>query len=264
MQQPKPVLTPAVHVATATVLLGALLSLVAQAGPRPLAAGVLLLGLLVAWGWAGALGLPSPRGTAAVVALGSILLVGSVVPDLFPGMGPEGLGWLPVAVSVVFLLAFAHQLLRRDGRPRVVESVSAVVLALALVAGGTLLVPLVEHPVGVDLVVAALAAVALSAVTDITGRWLPTPWLVPLSMVAGGAGAVLAAVLAGADVAWTTCLLLGVAAGVTSQAVRAVLAVLPSMAGIRPRLVAAAASLLVVGPLAYAVVRVLVPGVLPG
>jgi hypothetical protein len=39
--------------------------------------------------------------------------------------------------------------------------------------------------------------------------------------------------------------------------------VLPSMAGRRPRLVAAAASLLVVGPVAYTVARVLVPDVLP-
>lgn len=264
MQQRNPVLTPAVHVALATVVLGALLILVVQPGPRPLAAGVLLLGLLLAWGWAGALGLPSPRGTAAVVALGSILLVGSVVPDLVPGQGPEGLEWSPVAAGAVFLLAFAHQLFRRDGRPRVVESVSAVVLALALVAGGTLLVPLADHPVGTDLVVAAVAAAVLSSVTDIAGRWLSTPWLVPLSMVAGGAAAVGAAVVVGAELEWTTCLLLGVATGATSQCVRAVLAVLPSMAWARPRLVAAAASLLVAGPLAYAVARVLVPDVLPG
>lgn len=266
MQQRQPVLTPAVHVALATVVLGALLILGTVAGPRQLAVGILLLGLIVAWGWPGALGLPSPRGTTAVVALGSILVVCSVVPDLIPFDAATGsVGMLPVAMSLGFLLAFAHQLLRRDGRPRVVESVSSVVLALTLAAGGSLVVPVAQHPVGADLVVMGLAAVAASSVADIAGRWMSTrAWLVPLSMVIGGGAAVGAGVTVGADVEWTTCLLLGVAVGVTSQAVRAVLAVLPTMAGARPRLVAAAVSLLVAGPLVYTVARVLVSGVLPG
>lgn len=265
VQQRNPVLTPAVHVALATVALGAVLTLGAVAGPRQLAAGVLLLGLVVAWGWPGALGLPSRVGTSVVVALGAVLLVGSVVPGLVRLRGPEGgLGWLPAAVSLSFLLAFAHQLVRRDGRPRVVESVSSVVLALAVVAAGSLLVPLAGTQVGTDLVVSALAAAAASAVADITGRWMASrAWLTPLSMVAGGGAAVGAAVLVGADVAWTTCLLLGVAVGVTSQAARALLAVLPTMAGTRPRLVAAAVALLVAGPLVYTVARVLVPAALP-
>lgn len=243
------------------LVLAALLGLAALSGPVQLAAALLVLGALLGWGWAGALALPSAHGTAGVLAASALLITGSV---LVGGEGRSSLELVPVAVCGALVLAFLHQLLRRDGRPRLVESISSVVLGLALLAGGVLMVPLATDGTGALLVLLAVVAAAASAVVDLTGRWVRTrAWLVPAALVAGGASAVTVAVLARVDVAWTTCLLLGVAGGAVSQAVRMLFSVLPSMAGRRPRLVAAAASLLVVGPVVYTVARVLVPDVLP-
>lgn len=222
-------------------------------------AGVLAFALaaavvVVAWGWAGALALPTPRGTVGTIVVGGLALVAAV------GLPDEGpwLMWVPAALALAMLAAFVHQLLRRDGRPRVVQSVSAVVLALGLLACGVLLVPLSRTDLGTALVVGALAAALASAVTDLAARWpVLDGWLTPLALVAGGAAAVVVARVMGTE--WTTWLLLGVASAALSHAVRAVLGPLPAMAQPRPRLVAALTSVLVVGVAPYLVALVLVP-----
>ncbi|WP_431473112.1 hypothetical protein [Ornithinimicrobium sp. W1665] len=162
------------------------------------------------------------------------------------------------ALSISMIAAFAHQLFRRDGRPRLVVSVSSVVLALTLVAVGTLMVPPTHTLQGTGLVLGALAAAVASAGTDLLGRWPALrAWLVPLAMTGGAVASVVVALVL--DEHWTTWLLVGVASGALSQAVRAVLAPLPTLALPRPRLVAAIASVLVVGAVPYLVALALVP-----
>ncbi|WP_122263649.1 hypothetical protein [Ornithinimicrobium cerasi] len=225
-------------------------------------AGVLAFALagavvLVAWGWAGALALPTPRGTVGTIVVGGLALVAAV------GLPDEGpwLSWVPAALALAMLAAFVHQLLRRDGRPRVVQSVSAVVLALGLLACGVLLVPLTRTEAGTELVIGALAAALASSVSDLAGRWPGLAgWLTPLALTVGGAAAVLVALVMEAE--WTTWLLLGVASAALSHALRAVLGPLPAMSQPRPRLVAALTSVLVVGVVPYLVAGALVPDAL--
>src|ERR1035437_6041713 len=57
-------------VAVAVVALAGLLTVTAFAGPAMVALAVALSAGVIAWGWAGLLGLPSPRGTTLVLAVG--------------------------------------------------------------------------------------------------------------------------------------------------------------------------------------------------
>jgi hypothetical protein len=161
------------------------------------------------------------------------------------------------------IAALVHQLLRRDGRPRLVESVTSVVLGLALVSCGALLVPLVHTEPGAWLVAVTMAAAGASSVTEVAGRWSGVrPWLVPAALLAGGLAAVAVGLAGGLP--WPAVLLLGVGAAAVSHAVRMVLSVQPTMAQARPRLVAAVSSALVTGAVAYAVARTMLPDILAG
>lgn len=258
-----PLLTPSSQVTAMVLVASVVLALTAVADPRLLAFGVWAAAMGVAWGWAGTLGLPSPRGSTAVLTLGAVVMVLAVVGRT----DPPWLTWLPAAIGTSMIAALVHQLLRRDGRPRLVESVTGVALALGVLASGAMLVPVSRVATG--LVVAAMAAAAASAALDLLGRWRRVrPWLVPGSMVAGGLAAV--AVTAGWDalgwptsggagLGWPTVLLVGAGVGAVGHASRAVLSVLPTVVHLRPQLVSALTSVLLSGVVAYAVARVLLP-----
>ena len=238
---------------------GVALVLGAAALSSPLVLGVALAAcaVVLAWGWAGMLNLPTPRGTVGTIVVGGLALVASVVTrDSSPW-----LTWVPAALALAMIAAFTHQLFRRDGRPRVVESVSAVVLALSLLACGVLLVPPSGSAEGVALVLGAMAAAVASSLTDLLGRWGSLEqWLTAASLVAGGAAGVVVALAVAAP--WTTWLLVGVAAAALSHAVRRVLSGLPTMAHARPRLVSAIASVLVTGLVPYLVALAFLPAAL--
>ena len=247
---------PSVEVAALVSCAALVIALTALARPTVLALALWIGGLIVAWGWAGMLALPSPRGTALVLVTGSLALVLSAALD----RQAPWLDWVPAALALSVIAAFLHQLLRVDGRPRIVESVSAVVLALGVLTCGVLMVPLTHSDQGAALVAATLAGAAASSVSDTLGRWpAARPWLVPAALVTGGAASALVAVLL--DQPWSIFLLSGVLAGAVSHAVRSVLRDLPTMAHARPRLVMAVSSVLVTGPVAYAVALALLPGV---
>jgi hypothetical protein len=120
----------------------ALAGLVGVAGvvnPPLLAAAVGLVVLVVALGSGALLGLPHPRGTSLLVLLTG--LAGVAATTFLPGTEPLGLLAAFLAVSV--LLAFAHELARRDGRVDLVESVTGTVAAqvCVLLAAGWVLLP---------------------------------------------------------------------------------------------------------------------------
>lgn len=252
-------LAPSAYVTGSVAVVVAVLASATLASPLLLALALALAGAVLAWGWAGALALPTPRGTLGVLLVGGLALVLSVATR----GEPPWLDWVPAALSIAMIAAFTHQLLRVDGRPRLVQSVSSVVLALALLTCAVLLVPPARSEEGRWLVVGALLAALASALTDLLGRYpaLHT-WLTALAMSAGGAVAVVLALLTGMP--WTTWLLLGVAAGAVSHAVRAVMSPLPTLALSRPRLVTAVASVAVVGVVPYLVALTFVPGALEG
>ena len=235
----------------AVVALAGLLTITAFAGPPMVALAVALGAGVMAWGWAGLLGLPSPRGTSAVLAVGAAGAIGTVLAtreDPF-------LAWMPAALAGAMIVAFLHQLARRDARPRLVESVASTITAIAIVVSGASLValPRIEH--GASVVAIASAAVAVSAITDLAGgsRRLSS-WLLPLAMLAGGVCAIVVGQLLGAP-GWGAAALLGVLTAGVSHAVRRVLATLPAISGARSQLVSASASVLTCGVVVYVVGR---------
>src|SRR5690625_7849250 len=88
----------------------------------------------VAVGWPLLIVLPTPRTSSVVLALyGFGAVVSVVIMDVEPL-----LKWLPAAVGGAVVIAFVHQLLRRDERPRLAEAVAGMVagvLVLASAAG---------------------------------------------------------------------------------------------------------------------------------
>ena len=249
---PQPGVRPLVPLAV--VAFSGLLVLSVLAGVPFVAAAVALGGGVLAWGWAGLLGLPSPRGTTSVLAFGT---VAAVLTGALTRTDPF-LRWMPAALALSMLVAFLHQLLRRDGRPRLVESVVSVVTGLAVVVSGACLVPLALTADGGTVMAAAGAALGVAALVDLLARWVRLrPWLVPAALVAGTVGAAgVAAALGG--VSLPAAGLLGLLCAAVSSTLRGVLGVLPAMSGRRSQLACASASVLGCGVVVYVVARLLV------
>jgi hypothetical protein len=238
----------------AVVALAGLLTITAFAGPVLVALAVALAAGVIAWGWSGLLGLPSPGGTAFVLAVGSAAAIGTALATL----DDPFLAWMPAALAGSMLVAFLHQLARRDGRPRLVESIASIITAIAIVVSGASLVALPRTLHGAAVVALASSAVAASALTDLAGASQRLrAWLLPLGMLAGGAAAILVGIWLGA-VSWGAAALLGVLAAGVSHAVRRVLAMLPAISSARSQLVSACASVLTGGVVVYVVGRLLI------
>lgn len=249
-----------VSVTGSVVATAVFLGLTALAGPTTTALAIAITIGVVAWGWAGALGLPTPRGTVGVLLLGGLAIVLAVTLS----EGDGHLNWLPGALAVSIITAFLHQLLRKDGRPRVAESVSSVLLALTLFTCAAFLVPLSRTDLGAALALASVGGAACSALVSLAARPMGArlaPWVVPMSLVVGGSGGALVSVFLPAP--WEALLLCGVMAAGVSHAVRSVFAPLATMAHARPRVVVALCSVLIVGIIPYAVALLLVPAALP-
>jgi hypothetical protein len=240
-------------VTVAVVALAGLLTITAFAGSAMVALAVALSAGVIAWGWAGLLGLPSPRGTTIVLAVGSFGAIGTALATV----NDPFLAWMPAALAGSMIVAFLHQLARRDGRPRLVESIASTITAIAIVVSGASLVALPRTEHGAWMVAISSTAVAVSAVTDLAGasrRFIA--WLLPLAMLAGGIVAILVGHRLGAT-GWGAAALLGVLAAGVSHAVRRVLATLPAISSARSQLVSACASVLTGGVVVYVVGRLL-------
>ena len=163
---------------------------------------------------------------------------------------------MPAALAGSMVVAFLHQLLRRDGRPRLVESVASVItgarpdrlrgLPRAAAADGR----------------AGARSWRWPGPPSPSAPWSTcwpasagcVPWLLPLALVAGTAAAVgVSAVAGGVSLGAAAVLGLGVAA--VSAALRAVLGALPTMSGPRSQLACASASVLGCGVVVYVVGR---------
>ena len=240
-------------VTVAVIALCALLTITAFAGPVLVGATVALAAGIIAWGWPGLLGLPSPRGTTFVVAVGAAAAIGTVLAT----RGEPFLEWMPAALAGSLIVAFLHQLARRDGRPRLVESIASNITAIAIVVSGATFVVLPRTEDGAWVVALALSAVAVSAATELAGASMRLrAWLLPVGMLAGGLTSLAVGLLLDAA-AWGPAVLLGGLAAAVSHAVRRVLAVLPSISGARSQLVSACASVLTVGVVVYVASRLL-------
>jgi hypothetical protein len=234
-----------------TVGLSALIALAGFAHPMLVALAVGAGGLVMAWGWPALLGLPSRRGAGAVLVVATLVSVATAALT----RGDPYLRWMPAALAVSLIAVFVHQLLRRDGRPRLAQSVAASGAGVAIVSTSAGFVALPRIHGGSVALAAAMAALAASALPDLlVGHDRARRWLLPICMAVGGVAALSVAAFGSLPGLARTALLGILVAGV-AHALRRVLAVLPPIALVRSQLVAGVASVLLCGVVVYVVAR---------
>lgn len=250
----RPAITPTGRVqwwtAGVALALAGLLSLSAYAGRMVLVAAVLLAVVVLAWGWAELLDLPSPRGTTALVALGGALAAVAVGLTTSEPL----LQWLALALAASVIGEFVHQLARRDSRPRMVESVSGSVAGVVVLASLAAIVALPQSPVGAGGVLVWAMPVGVALCLQVLS--LPARITLPLGVLV----AVLSGALLGGLLGGPTLVSGAVAAGVAtvvSLMLHRLLAVLPPAGSAPGWLALATAPLAASGMVAYVILRLL-------
>lgn len=238
--------------ATRSVVTAALAAAVALAGylhPVALLALTAVLVLLVAVGWPELASLPAREGSGAVVALTGL---GAVAAVRYTGTGLSGLA---VVTACGLLVSFLNELLRRDGRVRMVESVSGTVAGGVLALTAACWVATDALVGGESLVVTGALALAVgSAVAAFeVPRWVSS---VLVTVVAAGVGAGAGYLLPALSVEASA--ILGAAVGVLVAALDALFDALVELKRLLPSLAAAALPVAVSGAVVYIVGRVLV------
>ncbi|MPV37225.1 hypothetical protein [Georgenia subflava] len=224
----------------------ALLAVAGYLSQNLLTGVVLVLGTLFALGWPRLLELPTRRGASIVIALSA--LAGLAVVRL------AGAGELAVVMGLAVVAAFVHQMARRDGRPRLVESVSGVVTGAVVVVSAAGWIAIDTGEVTEALVVTAAATIAAAAAT--TAVPARTELVASVAtVVGGGIGLLIGTVLAG--VGTVPGMLVGLAAGILTAALHVLFGRFPASHRIRPALAAAVLVLLVSGVPVYLVSRLL-------
>ena len=252
-------LPPIAHVTryvslAATVLAAFLIAASALAGDIMLAGAIALGSLIIAWGWPKAAGLPSPKGATLVLVIAGALLVAAVLA----AESDPHLRWASGALALGLVAMFLQQLLRRDGRPRLAESVMGTSLGLVVLASAAVLLPFVHIERGPQLVACAMAAVAVGTLADLFVRYdVVRAWLLPLAMVLGGFSSVLASLLLEApDV--PPAALIGVCAAGLSHAFRRMLSPEAGSYSSQGQIATGLGSIALVGPLLWAINHLLI------
>ncbi|MGY4645134.1 hypothetical protein [Cellulomonas sp. URHB0016] len=236
--------------AVVTAVLAALVAVAGYFGGIYVAGAAGLLALLFAIGWPTLAGLPFRPGSAAVIALGGL----GAVAVVHLVLGEPYLRDLPVVLAGAIGLAFVNELLRRDGRPRLVESVSGTVAGTAVAVAVTGWVATGRSPGGASLVVAGATALAVgSAVVAVS----LVPWLgaIVTTAAATAAGALAGALLP--DMKVLPGAATGFAVGVLVAALHALFDRLPALSRRTAALAAVTLPVTVTGTLVYVVGRVL-------
>lgn len=191
---------------------------------------VFVLVMAVAVGWPWLIALPTPRTSSVVLALCGF---GSVTAVMIMDVEPL-LKWLPAALGGAVIIAFVHQLLRRDGRPRLVEAVAGMVAGMLVLASAAGWVAAARTAGAESLVVASavgLAAASAAAAAPVRGWFGAVLTLIAGSLAGGAVG--MAMPIISAQVG----LLIGLMAGILVASLRSLFAHLPT-AGQRPAVLA--------------------------
>ncbi|GAA4360858.1 hypothetical protein GCM10023145_36700 [Angustibacter luteus] len=230
-----------------TVLAG-LLALGAYAGSVGLVVAALVTVGLLAWGWPALVDLPSPRGTTTVLALAGTAAVLSVaLADAEPR-----LEWLALALAGAVVAEFVHQLLRRDGRPRLVESVSGTIAGVVVLGSVSAVLALVDAPAGAAGVLTWAVCVAVALLVLLAP--VSSRLIMGLAMVVAAAvGALLGTALDdGTALAGAVC---GGLCAAVALVLHRLLSVLPAAGRAPGWLALSAAPLASSGMVAYVVLR---------
>ncbi len=231
----------------ASIIFAALLVLAVLADPVLMAAGLAWAGLVIAWGWPALTGSSSRFGSSLSIGIAALL-----VPAAAAATTEEPyLRYVPVALALALAVMFGHQIMRRDGRPRLTDSLGSTSLAIAVVTMGVAWMPLSRTPRGTELAVVALVSIGVASLGDLAvGFSRLRAWSLPLAMVLGGGAAIAAAAVVGSPGAGSAALV-GLLCAAVSHSLRRVLSVLPAITSIRGQLASAAAGLLVPGVIGY-------------
>ncbi|MEE6281918.1 hypothetical protein [Georgenia sp. MJ170] len=192
--------------------------------------------LLFAAGWPRLVGLPAVNASRVVIALTAAASIAVVT------LGE--VGDLVVVLGLSVAAAFVAEMLRSDGRPRLVESVSGTFTGGAIVASGAAWLGLGDARAALAVVLTAAAALAAGAACTA----LPVrPQLVATAatLVAAGAGVVAGLLLA--SVGPLAGALIGLAAGILTSAIHLLFGRLPSVERPLPALAASMVPLLLAG-----------------
>ena len=237
--------------AVTTAVLAAAVAGAAYVGTLPLLGVSALLVVLLVVGWSRLTNAPAPGGVAVVVlaaGAGAALLA-------WQTEGEPVLRHLPIVVAMALVLAFLAEMLRRDGRPRLVESVSATVTGAVVAVSAAGWIAAVRSIGGPELVVTAAVAIAVAAA--VCAAPAARGWVGALASAAVAAVAAAGAAAVVPDVEPVTGLVAGVTAGLGVAALRILFERLPGITGARAGLAAATVPVAVGGMLVFAVGRVL-------
>lgn len=211
----------------------------------------LALALGLAWGWPRLINLPSPRGTSAVLALTAVALAVTVVAS----GADERTRWGGAVLSIGLIASFLHQLLRQDGRPRLVMSLAGTAMGLGVLGAGSYLIAALDDERSADLLLAVgLATLVGSALDGVAGATSRRLELGLGQTVLGGLVGV-GAVIAGADVGWAA--FAGGLAGLLSWACLRTTVTLATSAHTRAQVAAGCACVLVCGLVPVALLQLM-------
>ncbi|WP_425955939.1 hypothetical protein [Xylanimonas sp. McL0601] len=237
--------------AVTTAVLAAAVAGAAYLGALPLVGVSALLVLLLVIGWSRLSAAPAPGGATVVVLLAGL----GAAAVAWRTQGEPVLRHLPIVIAMALVLAFLAEMLRRDGRPRLVESVSGTVAGAFVAVAAAGWVATVRSVGGSALVVTAAVAIAVAAA--VSALPVARGWLGALVAVAAAAvaGAVAGTVVP--DVEPLTGLIAGVAGGLGVATLRILVERLPEVRSLRAGLTAATVPVALGGMLVFAVGRVL-------
>lgn len=236
-----------------TAVLAAAVAAGAYVEPRPLVlvAVAAFLVILVAMGWPRMLRLPAPGGSLLVVALGGL---GAVAVTWYTPSEPV-LRHLPSVLAISIVLAFLSEMMRRDGRRRLTESVTGTVAGIVVAVCSAGWVAAARTDAGAMLVATAafsLVVAAVSAALPLRG-WRALAVAVVAAVVTGAG---VATVLPGMDTvsgAWT-----GAVAGLVVGGLHLLLERLPALRGKLAGLSAATVPVAVTGMFVFVVGRLII------
>lgn len=237
-------------VAAGGFAVGVALVLGATSAPLVLLLAVLVGQGLVVLGWHRSLDVPGATGGTLVGAAGAVACDVLVLADA----GDRPLSALPGVLALVVLAGLVHQLTRRDGRDRLIASLTATVALAGLVALGSTYLAASDGEDGPGLVSAAAVSAALVVMGGVLRRGLALPAVLDVVavLVAAGAGALGVVVLEGLDRA------AALAVASTAAVVAWAATVLVARTNAPDPGVAACLPIVLAGPVAYVLGRLLV------
>lgn len=232
--------------AVVTAALAALVAVAAHLGEVPLVATLAVLAIAFAAGWPALVELPWPGGARMVVAIVGLGALAAV-------LGDRGLAFLPFVAAGGLILSFVREMLRRDSRSRLVESLCGTVGGVFIVLCGSGWVSVYSGE-GVVVCAAATLAVASAVAAALPWRGWANVGLTVGAAVGVGAG--LGAILPQVHV--VPGLWLGATAGVLAASLHVMLERLPQASTRAGGLAAALAPVLVGGMLVHVVATIVV------